>query len=319
MEFPILLLSNKILNNQPIDALITLSDYGNNDLSIGFESADGDTFIIMQLSFIKTITFSEDNGVELDYVCFRFKSHDDLAQFWDFLSKYANFKSVRSKVFDVELKSKDERSSSKQVDDVIIGIDESEAVKSKLVEIFPLKINSEKVNENNYDEYFDDNGLLKDGVNNYQIEYDTSYAFELWNKLLKVQKLEISFEDYNNNIKHWNPLLKVQWEYDSVLREFVFDLEKGISSSEYKLKTYGKLAFEVLFSNYTYRNNQTKFEQSILNIFNFVCSAYIINESESDETYTIISGKNINFREASFSLFLFIYKLYKNHYINFYK
>ena len=188
MEFPILLLSNKILNNQPIDALITLSDYGNNDLSIGFESADGDTFIIMQLSFIKTITFSEDNGVELDYVCFRFKSHDDLAQFWDFLSKYANFKSVRSKVFDVELKSKDERSSSKQVDDVIIGIDESEAVKSKLVEIFPLKINSEKVNENNYDEYFDDNGLLKDGVNNYQIEYDTSYAFELWNKLLKVHQ-----------------------------------------------------------------------------------------------------------------------------------
>lgn len=261
MEWPI-----KLDLGQGIYADVFLSIRINlGELVMDYYDSQKEQFILDQLSSFQRVEFNDEDPLHINFIgdkvrrSFKFKDEDAMSNVWCYLQNYVKFQSISgheraymiiplkkysSDRFDL---SQDGSSQKKNNFSTESQISIPEAITSNLIFESMQDFELINVDENNYQDIFNSDGIIKDEykLSNIQIKFD--FAFNFWKKILSIDPSEKDFEDYKKLLSQWNPVYLSQWKNNSHLRKFVALFESDLKNS-YFPPDIRKLTFEILTS-----------------------------------------------------------------------
>ena len=224
--------------------------------------------ILDKLSSFDYIEFDELNPLHLTFIgqtlvrSIKFNDEDAISNVWSTLQNFVSFVSdyKRNRAFRITPKESNKSlldstltkfssifNTDKNHSDNGLGIGDPEALASNIIResLSDLQIN--EVNDENFNQFFDQDGVLKDEYDMTNIDIRFDYAFNLWKRILKVNPDKDDFLDYQKLLAQWNPMSSLRWSQNIELQEFVIELEKHIDDS-YLPEHFKKLSFEVIVS-----------------------------------------------------------------------
>ncbi|KAK8893103.1 hypothetical protein M9Y10_021518 [Tritrichomonas musculus] len=235
------------------------------ELIMDYYDSTKEQFILDQLSSFQRVEFDDSNPLHISFIgnkvkrSFKFKDEDALSNVWSYLQNYVKFQSISGRdraytIVPVKKFSSDKldhfaEDASAQKKSVLGKelVSVPEAITSKIILESMPDFELINVDENNYQNIFRNDGIIKDEYNMSRVQIKFDFVFNLWKSFFGINPSENDFDDYKKLLSQWNPIYSSKWQNNLHLRRFVALFENDLKNSYFTFDLR-KLTFEILMS-----------------------------------------------------------------------